>query len=161
MATILKNLSEYDSSILPSKERLANQKYAIAVAQWNPEVTHPLLRGAVDTLIEHGVIEDNIDIKYVPGTFELTHASRILQEEDKYAAIIAIGCVIRGDTPHFDYICQGVTTGLAILNANGMASIVFSVLTTETLEQALDRAGGKHGNKGVEGAFTAIKMGNL
>ena len=75
MATILKNLSEYDSSILPSRERLANQKYAIAVAQWNSEVTHPLLRGAVDTLIEHGVIEDNIDIKYVPGTFELTHAS--------------------------------------------------------------------------------------
>ena len=156
MATILKNLSEYDSFILPSKERLATQKYAIAVAQWNP-----LLRGAVDTLIEHGLTEDNIDIKYVPGTFELTHASRILQDEDKYAAIIAIGCVIRGDTPHFDYICQGVTTGLAILNANGMAPIVFSVLTTETLEQALDRAGGKHGNKGVEGAFTAIKMGNL
>ena len=80
---------------------------------------------------------------------------------NKYAAIIAIGCVIRGDTPHFDYICQGVTTGLAILNANGMAPIVFSVLTTETLEQALDRAGGKHSNKGVEGAFTTIKMGNL
>ena len=141
---------------------MANQKYAIAVAQWNPEVTHPLLRGAVDTLIEHGVIEDNIDIKYVPGTFELTHASRILQDEDKYAAIIAIGCVIRGDTPHFDYICQGVTTGLAILNANGMAPIVFSVLTDLRHSSRLStRAGGKHGNKGVERAFTAIKMGNL
>ena len=158
MATILKNLSEYDSSILPSRERLANQKYAIAVAQWNPEVTHPLLRGAVDTLIEHGVIEDNIDIKYVPGTFELTHASRILQDEDKYAAIIAIGCVIRGDTPHFDYICQGVTYGIAKLNATSEIPVVYGLLTTNDQQQALDRCGGKYGNKGDECAIVAIKM---
>ena len=137
---------------------MANQKYAIAVAQWNPEVTHPLLRGAVDTLIEHGVIEDNIDIKYVPGTFELTHASRILQDEDKYAAIIAIGCVIRGDTPHFDYICQGVTYGIAKLNATSEIPVVYGLLTTNDQQQALDRCGGKYGNKGDECAIVAIKM---
>ncbi|KGN82228.1 6,7-dimethyl-8-ribityllumazine synthase [Porphyromonadaceae bacterium COT-184 OH4590] len=161
MATILKNLSEYDTSKLPSKERLMNQRFAITVADWNADITHAMLRGAIDTLLENGVAEENIVVKHVPGTFELTYSARILQDEDRYAAIIAIGCVIKGNTPHFDYVCQGVTTGLSILNSNGTSPVIFSVLTTDTLEQALDRAGGKHGNKGVEGAFTAIKMANL
>ena len=107
MSTIHRNLSEYDSSDLPSKERLANQHYAIVVADWNTEITHILLRGAIDTLIENGVREENITLKHVPGAFELIYASRLLQDEDHYAAIIALGCVVRGETPHFDYICQG------------------------------------------------------
>ena len=111
MSTIHRNLSEYDSSDLPSKERLANQHYAIVVADWNTEITHILLRGAIDTLIENGVREENITLKHVPGAFELIYASRLLQDEDHYAAIIALGCVVRGETPHFDYICQGVATG--------------------------------------------------
>jgi 6,7-dimethyl-8-ribityllumazine synthase len=84
-----------------------------------------------------------------------------LQDEDHYAAIIALGCVVRGETPHFDYICQGVATGLSTLNTNGMSPVIFSILTTDDAQQALDRAGGKHGNKGIEGAFTAMKMANI
>lgn len=161
MSTIHRNLSEYDSSDLPSKERLANQHYAIVVADWNTEITHILLRGAIDTLIENGVREENITLKHVPGVFELIYASRLLQDEDHYAAIIALGCVVRGETPHFDYICKGVATGLSTLNTNGMSPVIFSILTTDDAQQALDRAGGKHGNKGIEGAFTAMKMANI
>ena len=95
MSTIHRNLSEYDSSDLPSKERLANQHYAIVVADWNTEITHILLRGAIDTLIENGVREENITLKHVPGAFELIYASRLLQDEDHYAAIIALGCRYR------------------------------------------------------------------
>ncbi len=161
MATSLKNLSEYDPNKLPSKEHIANQKYAIVVADWNTEVTSALLDGAVEAFLQSGVLEEHLYIMRVPGTFELTYASHLLQEEDKYAGIVAIGCVIRGDTPHFDYICQGVSIGLSHLNANGMTPVIFSVLTTENQQQALDRAGGKHGNKGTEGAITAIRMANL
>ena len=158
MATALHNLSEYDLSKIPDA---SNMCIGIVVSEWNPEVTGALLNGAVQTLERHGALPENIHVKTVPGSFELVYGAHQMVLNGGYDAVIILGCVIRGETPHFDYICQGVTTGLAILNANGMAPIVFSVLTTETLEQALDRAGGKHGNKGVEGAFTAIKMGNL
>ena len=161
MSTILKNLSEYDPNQLPKKERFAHQKYAIVVSDWNSDITHAMLRGAVETLTGAGIEESNITVKHVPGTFELTYASRILQDEDKYSAIIAIGCVIRGETPHFDYICQGVSVGISRLNTRGVCPVIFSVLTTENLEQSLDRSGGKYGNKGIEGAYTAIKMANL
>ena len=106
MSTIHRNLSEYDSSDLPTKERLANQHYAIVVADWNTEITHILLRGAIDTLIENGVREENITLKHVPGAFELIYASRLLQDEDHYAAIIALGCVVRGD-PSFRLYLSG------------------------------------------------------
>ena len=95
---------------------------------------------------------------HVPGTFELPYAAAKLQQLGVYDAIIVIGCVIQGDTPHFDYVCQGVTQGITQLNAEAVAPVIFSVLTTNTMEQALDRAGGRLGNKGVEGAVTAIKM---
>lgn len=163
MATQYQNLSEYDPTILPSKELLSNQHYAIAVADWNPEITYALLGGAKETLIKSGVDSQNINVVHVPGTFELTFAAKEFQNQvEKYAAVIVLGCVIQGDTPHFDYVCQGVTYGIAELNTrNEKCPVIFGVLTTNTLQQALDRAGGIHGNKGVEAAITAIKMANL
>ena len=153
-----KNLSEYNAAQMPDKEVVEQQEYAIVVSDWNSEITHALLDGAVAALRENGV--KKISLIHVPGTFELTFAAASLQQDD-FVAIIAIGCVIRGETPHFDYICQGVANGIAVLNTNGTTPVIFSVLTTDTHAQALERAGGKHGNKGIEGAITAIKMGNL
>ncbi len=162
MATQLQNLSNFDISTLPSSQQVSKQKYAIIVADWNPGITHVLKDGAYQTLIECGVIENNIHIINVPGTFELTYAAKECQRKNIYDAIITLGCVIQGDTPHFDYVCSGVTQGISILNTKKKACpVIFGVLTTLTLEQAQDRAGGKHGNKGVEAAVTAIKMANI
>ena len=168
MATKYHNLSAYNADELPNADVLKRQRFAIAVADWNSEITYALLEGAYDTLVKHGVLEENIKVVHVPGTFELTYAANKLQQEHVYDAIIAIGCVIQGDTPHFDYICQGVSYGLSKLNAEDFINftkrrgpVIFSVLTTLTKQQALDRAGGALGNKGVEGAITAIKMANL
>lgn len=154
------DLSKYDASLLPSADVLSRQRYAIVVADWNSEITYALCQGAIDTFVKHGVQEENISVTHVPGTVELTFAaSRLLVDE--YDAIVVIGCVIRGGTPHFDYVCQSVTQGVTILNAQGVTPVVFSVLTCDDTQQALDRAGGALGNKGVEGAFTAMKMANL
>ena len=162
MATQLKNLSEYDLTGVPEKKVLAKQSYAIAVADWNPQITHALLKGAVDTLIECGVEGKNIEIVHVPGAFELTYTARILCYSGDYHGVITLGCVIQGDTPHFDYVCQGVTYGISELNTKpGYSPVIFGVLTVNTLEQAQERAGGIHGNKGVESAITAIKMANI
>jgi 6,7-dimethyl-8-ribityllumazine synthase len=169
MATKYHNLSDYDADLMPDKAKVAKQKYAIAVADWNPNITNALLEGAYDALVENGVKEKHITVAHVPGTFELTFAAKELQNKQKYDAIITLGCVIQGDTPHFDYVCQGVTQGITQLNArfsnsmetDNFAPVIFGVLTTNTLEQAEDRAGGKLGNKGVESAITAIKMANL
>ncbi len=156
------NLSAYNEQELPSQEALAGQRYAIAVADWNPNVTHALLAGAFDTLTAHGVKQDSITVVHVPGTFELTFAAaQLAKKHPKPDAVIVLGCVIQGETPHFDYVCQGVTTGVTKLNADGCTPIIFGVLTTNTMQQALDRAGGVHGNKGVEAAITAIKMSNI
>ena len=162
MATQYQNLSEYNAELMPDKETVANQSYAIAVADWNPNITHTMLQGAIDTLVLIGVKQDNINVIHVPGTVELTFAAKQLSNFGKYNGIIVIGCVIQGDTPHFDYVCQSVTSGATELNLieNG-CPVIFGVLTTNTLQQALDRAGGKHGNKGVEAATTAIKMANI
>lgn len=155
------DLSNYDASLLPNADVLARQRYAIIVADWNSDITFALAQGAVDTLVKHGVREDSILLIHVPGTVELTYAaSKVMQEQD-VDAIIVIGCVIQGDTPHFDYVCQSVTQGVTKLNTKGMVPVIFSVLTTLNKQQALDRAGGKLGNKGVEGAITAIRMANL
>ncbi len=156
------NLSEYDFENLPSKEILADQYYAIAVADWNLQITHSLLKGAVETLEKSGVKPENIKVVHVPGTFELVYtASQFAESIEDYDAIIVLGCVIKGETPHFDYICQGVTAGIAQLNTESFSPIIFGVLTTNNLQQALDRSGGIHGNKGVEAAITAIKMANI
>ncbi len=155
MATSLKNLSDYDINSVPSANGM---KFAIVVAEWNYEITGALLQGAVDTLKKHGTWEKNILVKHVPGTFELTFAASAIMQTEDVDAVIVLGCVIQGDTRHFDFICQGVTQGITDLNTEGDIPVIFGVLTTENQQQALDRAGGKHGNKGDEAAFTAIKM---
>lgn len=162
MATQYQNLSDYNAELMPDKEVVAGQSYAIVVADWNPQITHAMLNGAIETLVLVGVNSANINVIHVPGTFELTFAAKELLNSNNYNAIIVIGCVIQGDTPHFDYVCQSVTAGITELNLRKDGQpVVFAVLTTNTLQQALDRAGGIHGNKGIEGATTAIKMANI
>lgn len=158
MATSLKNLSEYDVSKMPDAK---GYKVGIVVAEWNPEVTNSLCKGACDTMLKNGIIEDDIIISYVPGTFELTLGAQLMAETGKFDAIIVLGCVIQGETRHFDFICNGVTQGITELNMKYNLPFIFGVLTTDNQEQALDRAGGKHGNKGDEAAYTAIKMIDL
>ncbi len=155
------DLSKYDASQLPSADVLERQRYAIVVADWNSEITYAMAQGALDTFIKHGVPEDNIDIIHVPGAVELTYGAARITKEERVSAVIVIGCVIQGDTPHFDFVCQSVTQGVAMLNAQGKVPVIFSVLTTLNKQQALDRCGGKLGNKGIEGAYTAIRMANL
>ena len=155
------DLSKYDSSLLPSADVLGRQRYAIVVADWNSEITYAMAQGAVDTFVKNGVPEENIDILHVPGAVELTFGAARIIKEERINAVIVIGCVIQGDTPHFDYVCQSVTQGVAMLNAQGKVPVIFSVLTTLNKQQALDRCGGKLGNKGIEGAYTAIRMANL
>lgn len=158
MATSLKNLSDYNIQSVPDA---TGYRVAIVVSEWNEEVTGALCEGAITTLKKHGVKEEDILKKYVPGSFELTHASRSIAALTDVDAVITIGCVIRGDTPHFDYICQGVTQGITALNVQYPIPFVYGVLTTENQQQALDRCGGIHGNKGDEAAITAIKMIHL
>ena len=158
MATALHNLSDYDFNSVPDA---SNMRFGIVVSEWNSNITGPLLEGAVNTLKKHGVAEDNILVQTVPGSFELTFGASQMIKNGKIDAVIAIGCVIRGDTPHFDYVCSGVTQGITQLNATGDTPVIYTLVTTNNLEQALDRAGGKLGNKGDEGAVTAIKMVNF
>ena len=155
------DLSKYDANQLPSADVLSRQRYAIIVADWNSEITYAMVQGAVDTFLQHGVQEENISIAHVPGTVELTYGAARIAKEEHVDAIIVIGCVIQGDTPHFDYVCQSVTQGVALLNAQGKVPVIFSVLTVLNKQQALDRCGGRLGNKGIEGAYTAIRMANL
>ncbi|MDR1156085.1 MAG: 6,7-dimethyl-8-ribityllumazine synthase [Bacteroidales bacterium] len=136
----------------------SGMKIGIVVAEWNSEVTFAMKEGVVQTLREHGVRDEDILLRHVPGSFELTAGTQMMAGYTSVDAIISIGCVIRGETPHFDYICQGVTAGLTQVSIDFEIPVIFGVLTTNNLEQALDRAGGKHGNKGVEAAVTAIKM---
>lgn len=158
MSSILKNLSNYDPSKVPSGEE---RIFGIVVAEWNPEVTNALLKGAVESLLKHGVKERDILVKHVPGTFELTMGANLLIQNYEVDAVIVLGCVIQGETRHFDFICQGVTQGITDLNSTTETPVIFGVLTTNDQQQALDRAGGKHGNKGVEAAITALKMAEL
>jgi 6,7-dimethyl-8-ribityllumazine synthase len=155
MATNLKNLSEYDASKVPSAEKM---KFGIIVSEWNSTITGALLQGAHSTLEKHGAKTENIIIAHVPGSFELTHGARQFIKHTDVDAVICLGCVIKGDTPHFDYVCQGVTQGITELNVRHKIPVIFGLLTTNNQQQALDRAGGRFGNKGDEGAITAIKM---
>ncbi|MBD5290033.1 MAG: 6,7-dimethyl-8-ribityllumazine synthase [Bacteroides sp.] len=135
--------------------------FHIVTAEWNPDVTHALRDGAVRTLAEGGVGEGRLRMHSVPGTVELVYAAARLLRQPETAAVIVIGCVIRGDTPHFDYVCQQAAVGIAELNAKGTAPVIFGVLTVNELQQALDRAGGSLGNKGSEAAVAAIEMVNF
>lgn len=153
MAT--KDLSAYDINSVPSAK---NMRFGVVVAEWNWEITSALAKGAVDVLKKHGTAEEDINVKYVPGTFELPLGGQFFAEMDNVDAVILLGCVIQGETRHFDYICEGVTQGTKDLNLKYNKPFIFGVLTTNTEQQALDRAGGKLGNKGDEAAVTAIKM---
>ena len=155
------DLSKYDANQLPGADVLGRQRYAIVVADWNSEITYAMAQGAIDTFIKHGVQEENIDVMHVPGTVELTYGAARIMREEHVDAVVVIGCVIQGETPHFDYVCQSVTQGVAVLNTQGKVPVIFSVLTVLNKQQALDRCGGKLGNKGIEGAYTAIRMANL
>lgn len=155
MATALHNLSDYDFESIPDA---SNMCFGIVVAEWNPEITGALLDGAVGTLEKHGAIPENIHVKTVPGSFELIYGAHQMTLNGSFDAIIVLGSVIRGETPHFDYICQGVTAGIAHLNATSEIPVIYGLLTTEDLQQAKDRSGGKLGNKGDECAIDAIKM---
>ena len=136
----------------------SDRRFGFVVTEWNSHITEKLLAGAIETLKAHGVPDSNITVRRVPGSFELTYGCAQLAKYGLVDAIIAIGCVIRGDTPHFDYICQGVTQGIAGLNATGSIPVIYGLLTVNNEEQAEERAGGKLGNKGSEFAITAIKM---
>ena len=155
MATELKNLSSYD----PSKIADGNgRRVGIVYAEWNDEITHALRDGAVKTLVGNGVKEEDITLACVPGSFELIYGASQMVKSGKFDAVIAIGCVIRGDTPHFDYICEGVTAGLSRLNVEYDTPVIFGLITTNNLQQAQERAGGRLGNKGDECAVTALQM---
>lgn len=155
MATALHNLSSYDFSKVPDA---SNMCFGIVVSEWNSEITNNLLTGAVGTLEKHGALPENIHVKTVPGSFELIYGAHQMTLNGGYDAIIILGSVIRGETPHFDYICQGVTYGIARLNAKSEIPVIYGLLTTDTVEQARARSGGEYGNKGEECAIDAIKM---
>lgn len=152
------NLSAYDPESVPDAGKM---RFGIVVSDWNKAVTWSLLEGAVSTLKKHGATDKNIIIKHVPGSFELTLGAQFLAEYEDTDAVICLGCIIRGETPHFTYICQGVIQGITQLNLDYNIPFVFGVLTTDTHEQAIARAGGEYGNKGDESAITAIKMAAL
>ncbi len=158
MATALKNLSDYDINSVPDA---SGMRFGIVVAEWNNEITEALYLGAEKTLLKHGAKQENIIKRYVPGTFELTLGAQLMAETGQVDAVIVLGTVIQGETRHFDFICQGVTQGITELNIKYNLPFIFGVLTTDNKQQALDRAGGKHGNKGDEAAVTAIKMVDL
>ncbi|MBF1642463.1 MAG: 6,7-dimethyl-8-ribityllumazine synthase [Prevotella sp.] len=155
MSTELHHLSDYNEQNVPDA---SNMCFGVVVAEWNPEITGALLDGTVRTLEKHGAIPENIHIKTVPGSFELIYGAQQMTKNDGFDAIIILGSVIKGETPHFDYICQGVTYGIARLNASQNIPVIYGLLTTNDLQQAKDRSGGKLGNKGDECAIDAIKM---
>ena len=154
MATSLKNLSDYDINSVPNASKM---KFGIVVAEWNNDITEALYNGAYKTLIQHGAKAENISKRYVPGSFELTLGAQLMAEAGVDAVLI-LGTVIQGETRHFDFICHGVTQGITDLNLKYNKPFIFGLLTTDNHQQAVDRAGGKHGNKGDEAAVTAIKM---
>jgi len=158
MATHLKGLSDFSHIEVGSASDLT---IAIVVAQWNAQVTGPLLEGAHNILLKQGASSENIHIVYVPGSYELSSGADIVLRNQQIDAVICIGCVIQGDTPHFTFICDAVANGVTNVALKYNKPVIFGVLTTNTLEQALDRAGGKHGNKGEEAAVTAIQMANI
>jgi 6,7-dimethyl-8-ribityllumazine synthase len=155
MASSLKNLSDYSSNNLID---VSSKRFAVVVSEWNEEVTESLYSGAYQTLIQHGVKPEHILRKQVPGSFELTLGAQWCAQQEQVDAVICLGCVIQGETRHFDFICDAVANGITQVSLKYNKPVIFGVLTPNTQQQALDRAGGKHGNKGDEAAITAIKM---
>jgi 6,7-dimethyl-8-ribityllumazine synthase len=159
MATENNNLSNYDKTTIPNAK---NFRFGMVVSEWNPKITEGMFQGAFDALLDCGVVKENIVRWNVPGSFELVYGCKKMQQSyPMLDAIIAIGSVIEGETKHFDYVCEATTNGIMQLNLQNEIPIMFCVLTDRTLQQAIDRSGGKHGNKGVEAAIAAIKMAQL
>jgi 6,7-dimethyl-8-ribityllumazine synthase len=155
MSSNLKNLSEYNKDTIPSAQGMT---FAIVVSEWNSEITDALLEGAYSTLIKNGALEGDITVKHVPGSFELSLGAQYVIEYANVDAVICLGCVIQGETRHFDFICNSVSKGITDVNLYYNTPVIFGVLTTNDKQQAKDRSGGKYGNKGVEAAISAIKM---
>ena len=158
MATAFKNLSSYDIATLPSA---VNYRFGIVISEWNPEITEALYKGAYITLLKTGATENNIISKLVPGSFELPLGAQFMIEYLKVDCVICLGCIIQGETRHFEFICQTVAAGISQLNLTYNVPVIFGILTTDNYQQAKERAGGKHGNKGVEAAVAGIKMVTL
>lgn len=155
MSSSIKNLSVFENNTIPDA---TDMRFGIVVAEWNSEITGSLYKGAYDALIRSGAIVENIKRMNVPGSFELTSGARAYAEDNQIDAVICLGCVIQGETRHFDFICSAVANGLTQLGILYPKPFIFGVLTTDTQQQAVDRSGGKYGNKGEEAAVTAIKM---
>jgi len=155
MASSIKNLSDYTNKNIKD---IKDSTFAVIVSEWNDEVTESLYEGAMETLISHGADKANIVRKNVPGSFELSLAAQWMAQEESIDAVICIGCVVQGETKHFDFICDAIANGITKVSLKYNKPVIFGVLTPNTQKQALDRAGGKHGNKGDEAAITAIKM---
>ncbi len=159
MATASTNLSNYDKTKLPESKDF---KIGLVVSEWNNQITEGLYQGAFEAFTDCGVLKQNIIRWDVPGSFELIYgAKRMQQVKPELDAIVVIGCVIEGETKHFDFVCQGVTAGVKDLNIQGAIPVIFCVLTDHNMQQSIDRSGGKHGNKGTEAAIAAIKMAQL
>ncbi|MCK0178102.1 6,7-dimethyl-8-ribityllumazine synthase [Flavobacteriaceae bacterium S0862] len=157
MATVNKNLSHYDKTTIPNAKDF---RFGIVVSEWNDKITEGLYKGAHEALIDCGVSESNIIRWNVPGSFELIYGSKKMQQQ-KVDVVIAIGSVIQGETKHFDFVCEGVSQGIKDLNILHEIPVIFCVLTDNTMQQAIERSGGIHGNKGTEAAIAAIKMAAL
>ncbi|MGQ0829770.1 MAG: 6,7-dimethyl-8-ribityllumazine synthase [Bacteroidota bacterium] len=155
MSSAHRNLSIVEGNKIPNGKEM---RIAIVVAEWNIAITGALRDGAIKTLIKNGIAKNNIIIKYVPGSFELTLGAQFLCEDKKIDAVICLGCVIQGETRHFDFICDAVANGITNVSLKHNKPVIFGVLTPDTLKQAQERAGGKYGNKGDEAAVTALKM---
>lgn len=158
MATAQHNLSNYDPTSVPSG---AGLRFALVVSEWNIEITDALRRGARETLLKHGVTEADIVEAWVPGSFELALGAQLLLERGDLHGVVCLGSVVRGETPHFDFVCQGATQGIMEVGLKFNLPVIFGMLTDDSMEQARDRSGGKHGNKGVDCAVAVLKMAAL
>ncbi len=157
MASSEKNLSTFKKS---SSNNVSNYRIGIVVSEWNEEITESMCDGAISTMVSMGVVRENIHRLNVPGSYELTLGAQHFAKQDGIDAVVCIGCVIQGDTKHFDFICDAVANGLTNVGLKFDKPVIFGVLTPNTMQQALDRAGGKHGNKGDEAGATAINLLN-
>ncbi len=155
MATAEHHLSSYDPTSVPSG---AGRRFALVVSEWNREITDALRRGARETLLKHGVADADIVETWVPGSFELALGAQLLLEKGGLDGVVCLGSVVRGETPHFDFVCQGATQGIMAVGLKFGLPVIFGLLTDDTMQQALDRSGGKHGNKGVDCAVAVLKM---
>ncbi len=155
MATANRNLSEYIKEEIPNG---ADFKIGIVVSEWNEKITLNLLEGAKQALTDNGVKKENIDIRFVPGAFELPLGAQFMCEAGNVDGIIAIGVVIQGETKHFDFVCDGATQGIKDVNLKYNTPVAFCLLTDNNIQQSIDRSGGKHGNKGIECAIACLKM---